>query len=206
MEPESAHNLENTLESVLFWRSEPITISELAKHVSAAVSDVEVALVHLATSLHSRGVRVIRNGEEVMLGTAPESSKLIEALAAEELSRDLTKAALETLTVILYAGPITRREIDYIRGVNSSFILRNLMIRGLIERSDLGVSSRGYMYIPTIEFVRHLGLEKRDDLPEFEQFTAELKMIREAAVRQELEDNEPQSGIPDESSKDTDTI
>ena len=70
-----------------------------------------------------------------MLGTAPQMSATVETLTKEELMKDLGKAGLETISIILYKGPISRAEIDYIRGVQSNFILRNLLVRGLIEKS-----------------------------------------------------------------------
>jgi segregation and condensation protein B len=92
------------------------------------------------------------------------------------LVRDLGKAGLETLTIILYKHPIKRSEIDYIRGVNSSFILRNLLIRGLIERlTEKEGLGRGYLYKPTLELLSHLGVSKIENLPESASITSELE-------------------------------
>jgi segregation and condensation protein B len=74
--------------------------------------------------------------------------------------KDLGKAGLETLSIILYQGPISRAEIDYIRGVNSNFILRNLLIRGLIERVENPHDQRSFLYKPTLELISYLGLSK----------------------------------------------
>ena len=102
------------------------------------------------------------------LTTITEASELIKQITKEELTKDLGKAALETLAIVLYQGPISRADIDYIRGVNSSFILRNLMIRGLIERMNNPNDPRGYLYRPTFELLSHLGITSVKELPEFD--------------------------------------
>jgi len=95
------------------------------------------ALKNLETSLSDRGIVLVTKEDEVTLGTAKDTSELIEKLTKDELVRDLGKAGLETLSIIIYQGPISRAEIDYIRGVQSNFILRNLMIRGLVEKIQI---------------------------------------------------------------------
>ena len=85
----------------------------------------------------------------------------------EEFSRELGRAGSETLAVVLYRGPVSRREIDQIRGVNSGFILRALLIRGLIERTESVVGERSFTYKPSLKLFEHLGIRRREDLPEF---------------------------------------
>lgn len=114
------------------------------------------------------------DGEEASFGTHPELSSLIEEMQKEEVSRDLGKAGLETLSIILYKHPVSRREIDYIRGVNSSYILRNLLMRGLIEKTEGGAGERSYSYKPTLELMRHLGLTRTEDLPNYEIAMAKM--------------------------------
>jgi segregation and condensation protein B len=113
--------------------------------------------------------------EEVMLGTSPEASKLIEQITKEELTKDLGKAALETLSVILYKGPVKRSDIDYIRGVNSTFILRNLLIRGLVEKKQAPDDARASVYSASFELLAHLGVAEIKNLPNFELVQEELK-------------------------------
>jgi segregation and condensation protein B len=111
---------------------------------------------------------------------------MIEELQKEELSRDLGRAGLETLTIILYKGPISRREIDYIRGVNSGFILRNLLIRGLIERAESQTGERSFSYKPTLALLEYLGISKRDDLPEYEVAFKKLEEFSKTREDEEL--------------------
>jgi segregation and condensation protein B len=95
-------------------------------------------------------------------------------LTKEELTRDLGKAGLETLSIILYQGPISRANIDYIRGVNSQFIVRNLLIRGLIDRVENPKDARSYIYKTTIDLLSHLGISKIEELPEYEQVRKDI--------------------------------
>ena len=180
---------ETKIEAILFYKAEAVTISQLAKWLNNSIEEIETALNNLATNLGERGVRVIRQEQEVMLGTASEASGLIEQLTKEELSRDLGKAALETLTLITYEGPLSRAEIDYVRGVNSSFILRHLLVRGLIEREVDKKDARRFIYRPTLELLRHLGLEKIEDLPEYGEVKKELTNFL-AEVEPTTNDNE----------------
>jgi len=113
-----------------------------------------------------------------MLGTAPEMGELIEALIKEELSKDLGKAGLETLSIVLYRGPISRSKIDYIRGVSSTFILRNLLVRGLVERVSNPDDQRSFLYKPTFELLSYLGISRIEDLPEYDAVKQELESFQ----------------------------
>ncbi len=159
-------SLETEIEAILFWKGEPVGVKELAKFLDAEKSDVEAGIEALQNSLKGRGLALVRNGDEVMLYTAPEKSDLIKKLTKEELSREVSKAGVEVLSLVIYRGPISRRDIDYIRGVNSSYIIRNLMIRGLVEKAD-SKDARSFVYLPTFELLAHLGVSKKEDLPDF---------------------------------------
>lgn len=186
------------IEAILFYKGEPLLISDLAKLVAANEQDVRVAIRELEERMRGGGLQLVQNGDEVMLGTTASASVLIEAIQKDELSRDIGKAGLETLAIVLYKGPISRREIDYIRGVNSQFILRNLMIRGLIERSeerpgtdDPKVSkARGYYYRPTTQLVSLLGLGSVEDLPEFQSMKKQMDDFTAAEEKAEQQQKE----------------
>ncbi len=171
--------LDALIEAVLFWKAEPVAIADLAKQLEQSEEQVRTALVFLRGKLEGRGVMLVEKDGEVLLGTHPEAATLIERLTKEELSRDLGKAALETLTIVLYKGPVARAEIDYIRGVNSSFILRTLQVRGLVEKIINPADSRSYLYRPTFELLQHLGLSKVEDLPEFGSLVDEINQFAE---------------------------
>lgn len=169
-------SLESQLEALLFWKGEPLATKKIVEALACTADELAQAVTALDASLASRGLRLMRHEGELELRTAPEASDLIIRLTREELMRDLGKAGLETLSIILYKGPVKRSEIDYIRGVNSSFIVRNLLVRGLVERmAEKEGDKRGFLYGPTLDLLAHMGVAKRDDLPEYEKTRAELE-------------------------------
>ncbi|MFM2383639.1 MAG: segregation and condensation protein segregation and condensation protein [Candidatus Parcubacteria bacterium] len=180
------YGLTQHIEAILFWRGDPMSISSLAKITGAEKDEVKQALIQVKSDLASRGIVLIEHDGEYTLGTNPESAKLIEAARTEELSKDLGKAGLETLAIVLYQGPIRRSDIDYIRGVNSNFILRNLLIRGLIERKPDPKDSRASVYLASMELLRFLGLSHVEDLKDFEA-------VKEAIAQFKNNDAEVQS-------------
>lgn len=166
------------IEAILFWKAEPVSLKKLAGFLNTDMGSVKNGLADLEASLKGRGVTLVQNDDEVMLGTAKEVSGLIEQLTKDELTRDLGKAGLETLSIVLYQGPISRANIDYIRGVNSQFILRALLIRGLVERVDNPEDQRSFLYKPTLALLSHLGVSKITDLPEYDQVRAEIEAFK----------------------------
>ncbi|MEO8638193.1 MAG: SMC-Scp complex subunit ScpB [Candidatus Taylorbacteria bacterium] len=180
-------NLDAQIEAILFFKGEPVTLFWLAKTLAKEEKEVEVAILELERKLEGRGLVLMRKENEVMLGTAPAFSSLIERLTKEELSRDLGRAGLETLSIIMYRGPLPRREIDYIRGVNSNFILRNLLIRGLVEKINSPDDERVFLYKPTFELLQFMGLSKIEDLPEYQSVR---KTIEELKMNAEQENKE----------------
>lgn len=158
--------LSRQIEALLFYKGEPVTPSFLSKTLNASEGEVTTALVALEQELEGRGIVLMQNAGEYMLGTAPEMGPKIESIIKEELSKDLGKAGLETLATVLYRGPISRSEINYLRGVNSNYILRSLLVRGLISKVDQG--GRSTVYQPTFELLSYMGVSKVSDLPGYE--------------------------------------
>jgi segregation and condensation protein B len=176
------------IEAILFWKAEPISVKKLATLCGVSETEVTAAIAELKASLETgnRGITLIQRGidgdaeAEVTLGTAAALSDVIEKLTKEELMRDLGKAGLETLSIILYQGPISRAEIDYIRGVNSQFIVRNLLVRGLVERRENPKDQRSFLYASTLELIAHLGLTKIEDLPDYEGVRRDIEGFKTA--------------------------
>lgn len=166
--------LDQQLEAVLFYMGEPETRANLAKVLEVTHAELDEALIRLETALGERGIRLLTVQDQVELVTAPEASAAIHRLRKHELTRDLGKAGAETLAIVLYKGPISRAELDYIRGVNSSFIVRNLEVRGLVERVQNPDNKRQMLLQPTTELVRHLGLTSLTDLPDRAAILEEL--------------------------------
>ena len=168
-------NLEGRIEAVLFSRGGSLKIAELAQILESDMESVRAALRGLYQSLESRGVTLLEHDDTVMMGTSPDCSDDIRKALAIDLTGELTKAALETLTLVAYRGPLAKSEIDFIRGVNSHFILRNLMVRGLIDRIESPTNKRAYFYQVTLELLAHLGISRVEDLPEYESYRRELE-------------------------------
>ena len=191
MNPVPHNNLSAKIEAILFWKAEPVSFKKLAQllsvektettpSVKVTEEDIQSAITELQNSFqtNNRGLSLVQTDTEVMLGTAKEFSPLIEQLTKEELSRDLGKAGLETLSIIIYQGPISRADIDYIRGVNSQFILRNLLIRGLVERIDNPTDARSFLYKTTLDLLAHLGVSKIEELPEYNQVRTDIENFK----------------------------
>lgn len=169
------------LEALLFIYGEALFFKKISQTLDMEEQEVKEAVMSLAESYKdgSRGLQLVVDDEKVQLTTKPEFGKLLEDMVKGELHEELTPASLETLSIIIYSAPISRAEVDYIRGVNSTFILRNLLIRGLIERELDPKRANAFIYKPSFEFLRHLGISKKEDLPEFEQFQQLIKSLRQ---------------------------
>jgi segregation and condensation protein B len=174
------------IEAVLFYRGEPVEKRELARLFAVSEEEVTEALVGLSAVLSGRGVRLLETTTEAALVTAPELSETIESLRKEELKRDIGKAGAETLSIILYRGPLSRTDIDYIRGVNSSFILRNLMMRGLVTRAQNPKDSRTFVYDATPELLTLLGVTSRNQLPDYEVILTKLDQFEREKTGEEV--------------------
>lgn len=158
-----------TLEAVLFAAGDPTSVQELARGLRVTEAEVSSALEALARSLEQRraGVRVLASPEGFQLVTAPEVSASVEAFVKASMREKLTPAAAETLAIIAYRGPVSRAGIEAIRGVNSSFTLRLLALRGLVTRSPHPTDRRMFVYEVTAEFLRHLGVTSVEALPDY---------------------------------------
>lgn len=196
-------SLDIQIESLLFWKSEPVTVKKIAETLAVGIDEVAEALKILRTNLEGRGITLMELNGEVTLATARSMSESIEKWTKEELSRDLGKAGLETIAIILYQGPIARADIDYIRGVNSTFIIRNLLVRGLIEKIPNPKDQRSFLYQPTLELLSHLGISKLDELPDLEKVRVTIEGFKSGAPEEkgtekttENQQGEPATSAP----------
>jgi len=158
--------LDQTLEALLFAAAKSFSVKQLAGLTSESSKDVETALKRLDERLESSGVMLQKNGNDVELVTRPEAAEAVKLVVNAEAQGELTRAALETLTILAYRGPLTRPELEQIRGIHSAIIIRNLLLRGLVEQKDddrLGLP----MYSVTFDFLNHLGVSGVEDLPEY---------------------------------------
>ncbi len=162
------------LEALLFASGAPLSKKRLATLLGVSSDMLARASEALSESLKGRGLALIETETEIELRTAPEASELVLKLRENELSRDLGKAGLETLAIVLYRGSATRGEIDWVRGVNSSQTLRSLLLRGLVEKTEDQTDKRRIRYIPTVDALGHLGVRTREELPSFAEYSATL--------------------------------
>ncbi len=176
--------LEQKIEAILFWKGEPLSRKKLSEILAVGQVEINEAILKLKENLANRGVVVVEKDDDLTLGTSPNVSELIENLQKEELNKELSKASLETLSILLYKNGTTRAEIDYIRGVNSSFILRALSVRGLVEKTVDPNDNRRFVYKPSLNLLSFMGVKSIEEMPEFNDIN---KTIEESAKALEEE-------------------
>ncbi|MDP3052375.1 MAG: SMC-Scp complex subunit ScpB [bacterium] len=180
MDEQIKNNLTAALESLLFIHGEPIDLKKIAELLEIKKEDLEEVIGVFENKLktdNSRGLALNRIGDQVQLATKPDFQKLGEKIIKEEIKENLTPAALETLSIVAYNGPMARSMVDYLRGVNSGYILRNLLVRGLVERHPDPERPYVFLYNVSFDFLKHLGLSKQEDLPEYSKYKEVLKNI-----------------------------
>lgn len=164
--------LDVLIEALLFYKATPQNKQKLTKIFGVSDENLTTALNTLKTRMAPSAIRLIETDTEISLATAPELSEFVESLRKQDLTGDIGKAGAETLAIILYREPVPRVEIDRIRGVNSSFILRNLLMRGLIVRES--ITGNGYQFRVSPALLQHLGVENKQSLPQFSEFMAAI--------------------------------
>jgi len=170
--------LKSQIESILFLSGEAVKISQIVKITGAVKPEVENALMMLVQdySGSQRGIVILRKEDEVQMATNSENAEILDQLIKSEIQENLSKAGLEVLAVVAYRGPISRIEIEAIRGVNCSFTLRSLMMRGLLERIENPKDNRGYLYKISFDFLKKMGLEWIEQLPDFENLSKDERI------------------------------
>lgn len=181
--------VDSLIEALLFSRTEPWSKDELARTLKKTPEEILTGLEELRARLTDRGIHLIETNTTYTLGTHPEASDILDAIYKEELSTSLSKASIETLSIIMYGDTVTRGKIDYIRGVNSGFIVRSLLIRGLIERQPYPGDRKRFIYIPTVALLAQLGVERVTALPDYARISKELSLA-ESGARQDEENND----------------
>jgi segregation and condensation protein B len=159
-------DIQNILEALLFVAPGPVTPQHISQVLELPVREVEAGLNDLETEYLRRGLRLLRHQGRVQVTTAPEAASLIERFLGLEASSRLSRAALETLSIIAYQQPTTRPEIDSIRGVNSDGVLKSLLSKGLIQETGRAEKpGRPILYATTSDFLQHFGIRSLGELP-----------------------------------------
>jgi segregation and condensation protein B len=161
--------IQSAVESILFVSGEPVKKMKLAKIADATLPEIEIALAGLVEKYAdvSSGLFILLNNEEIQLASKPENGHIIEELVKSELTEGLSPAALEVLSIIAYRSPISKPEIEAVRGVNCNYTLRNLLLRKLIEKNDNPKDSRGFVYNISFDFLKKMGIDNVEKLPDY---------------------------------------
>jgi len=185
-------SLKSKIESILFISTRPLTIKRLSELLKVEQGKIKPALDELVSEYSERkdsGLQINRVGKQYQMSTTPASQKIVKDFVKEEVTGELTRPQLEALTVVAYRGPITKEELEQIRGVNCSMILRNLMIRGLVEMEEDKKVMKTYYYV-TFDFLRFLGLSDISQLPDYEKLHSSEVLERLFAGETKQENNE----------------
>lgn len=162
--------LSSQLEALLLVANKPLSLKELSSALSAKPIEIEALLNELTLEYEKdeKAWRLTRAGNNYQLVSAGEHADLIKNFLKTETSGELSQPSLEALTIIAYRGPVSKLELERIRGVNCSLILRNLLLRSLVEEKFDKQKNENY-YQVTLDFVRFLGLNNIKELPDYER-------------------------------------
>lgn len=178
--------LKSIIESLLFASGEPVKIVKIAKIAGAAEDEIKNAVVSLNEDYaKDRGLIVVRIKDTIQLATNPENALFVSELVKSEIQENLSQAALEVLSIVAYRGPISRAEIEAIRGVNCTFTLRALLIRGLLDRTENIKDNRSYLYNISLDFLKKLGMDSVEKLPDWETLSKKEDFVKIESVVEE---------------------
>lgn len=164
--PPSASELPWVMEALLFVADEPQSLGSLARAAGVSEGAARKALHQLTADYEVRGLRVMEDGQKFQLVNAPQYGRYVDELLGSGPGQRLSRAALETLTIIAYRQPCTRAEIEGIRGVNSDKLVSTLEQRGLIDHVGTGDGpGKPKLYRTTMKFFEHFGIRSPQELP-----------------------------------------
>ena len=168
--------LKSQLESLLFVSNKPLSSKQLAKFTEADLTEVKQALTELITERKNSGVVILEASDNYQMATSGENTDLVKQFLNSDLREKLTDATVEVLAIIAYRQPISKSEIEAIRGVNSQYSIRHLLMRGLIEKVSNPTDGRSNYYQITTEFMQQMGITRIEDLPDFTELVKNIKL------------------------------
>jgi segregation and condensation protein B len=168
----------SSVESLLFTNGEPLSVSRIAKLLESSETEIEAALTVLGERYLDplSGLMLVRHGKSVEIATRAENAGPVEELIRTDREENLGKATLEVLAIVAYRGPVTRAKIDAIRGVNCSFALRTLLLRGLVDRHTNPLDNREYEYAPSFRLLELLGIGSLAELPGYADLSRDVRI------------------------------
>jgi len=171
------NELSSKIEAILFVSTKPVSMNFLATVCACQIDEAIVAIDELAKerNVDASGIHVVIGDEGITLATNPLFTSTIENLSKEEIEPELTRPSLETLTIIAYRGPITKPEIEAIRGINCTLILRNLLMRGLVDEEEDTIKLQP-VYSLTNDALRYLGLHNVTELADYAELHGNTKI------------------------------
>lgn len=178
------------IESLMFVSHKPLTLKQLVKFTNASEPDVREALAQIAADRVGRGIVLLDASDGYQLATNSANSEVVKNFLNADLREALTEATVEVLAIIGYRQPISKAEIEAIRGVNSQYSLRALLMRGLIEKVPNPSDARGSLYQVTTEFLQQMGITSVADLPDFQDLVAKIHLPETPAINDIEESHE----------------
>jgi segregation and condensation protein B len=171
--------LEQKIESLLFFKNEPLSFQWISKMLDTPNEFIKETIANMHPYYYNRGFSLVVTEDSAALMTSESAQELIASITQQKEDKELSKQAIETLSIVVYKGKATKSQIDYIRGVNSIFILRNLLIRGLITKEQNTFDKKAPFYIPTHDLLSFLGINTIKDLPQFGEVRAKINELDE---------------------------
>lgn len=181
----------SVIESILFVSGEPLKKNKICKILEIKNEDLEKILENLDQNYSQvkSGFSLLRKGEEIQLVSKADNAEFVEKLFKSEMQDSISSAALEVVSIITYRGPISKAEIEQIRGVNCSYTLRNLLMRGLIEKTDNPRDSRGYNYSISFDFLKKMGISDVKNLPDYATLSVDSRLNEVMAENSKVEED-----------------
>ncbi|MBU3925281.1 SMC-Scp complex subunit ScpB [Patescibacteria group bacterium] len=175
-----SNKLKSIIESILFVSGEPIKVKKIATIAKLSGGEIKRGIEILKQDFVSanRGIRIIEKDNEIQLATNSENAEYINDFLKNEMEQGLTRSSLETLAIVAYRGPLTRIEVEQVRGVNCTFTLRYLLLRGLIDRIENPNDSRSWHYKISFDFLKKLNFARIEDLPRYEELKKEAEKVK----------------------------
>jgi segregation and condensation protein B len=190
--------LSHRIEALLFAEGGPLTKKKLASQLGCTAEELTTGLAELSQRYQGGGMALIVSDTEATLAVAASAQESVRKAQEAELGKEIGDAGLEVISILLYRGPSTRAQVDYIRGVNTSSTIRNLLARGLVERAGNPEDGREYLYRPTTELLAHLGVTNAQELPEYAKIASELAAFERSQRAEEpfAPDHASDTGTP----------
>jgi len=157
--------------AILFSKGDPVSFSDLAKILGVTVEEIKNTIDDIKAQIEPIGLSLVSNEVDLQMVLNPEMSEFVSTKEKEEQASELSKASLETLAIVAYRGPVSKKELELIRGVNCSYILRSLEIRGLVNKT--GKQNKDYEI--SVDLLKHLGVEKVAKIPEYEDLRKQVE-------------------------------